>query len=293
MSKSFRNSCMACYTEPKPNMEFINYICWQREICPDTKRIHWQTYVEFKDKFTVKKCQSYVGVIDCHLATRAGKPEEAKAYCCKSESRDIDALFIEFGKMQKTGQGNRSDIIDLCERIKNNGIIEDFEYFKYSKNITDLKAIMNQTKTNEFRIVSTCVIIGVPECGKTSLIYKKHGFENCYKLDMSSSECWFDGYHQESILIIDDFYGWIKYGQLLNILDGFPLKLQIKHNHTYANWTKVYITSNAPMHEWYNRLEISALTRRIEFTFNMEMPANKLARIPIVLNNINEFELAN
>ena len=39
---------------------------------------------------------------------------------------------------------------------------------------------------------------------------------------------WFDGYRGQKTLILDDFYGWLKYGDLLKILEGHPYRCQMK-----------------------------------------------------------------
>lgn len=54
---------------------------------------------------------------------------------------------------------------------------------------------------------------------------------------------------------------------LLNVLDSKPFKCQIKGGHTWAQWEKVYITSNKNYNEWYPSKnegeEIEPLKRRI------------------------------
>lgn len=287
MSKSFRNSCMACFSEPKPNMEFIKYICYQPEICPTTNKKHFQTYVEFKDKFTTKKCQEYIGVLNCHLELRRGTPEEAMNYCKKINSKDGD--FVEFGILPKLTKGQRNDLIDLAKRIKEDGIIEDFEILKYSKGIKDLKNKIDQEKTNHFRNVEVIVIIGKCGIGKTESVYDKEGFKNCYKLQESNNTVWFNGYEGQNVLIIDEFYGWLKYPFLLNLLDGYPLNLEIKGSCTWANYTKVYITSNDEIKSWYNEKDnISALMRRIKYVIHMVNEKNRVIREPIYLNSLKE-----
>jgi hypothetical protein len=42
---------------------------------------------------------------------------------------------------------------------------------------------------------------------------------------------------------------------MLNILDGFPLRINVKASHTYANYTKVIITSNVCPDEWYRSVD--------------------------------------
>jgi len=86
--------------------------------------------------------------------------------------------------------------------------------------------------------------------------------ENIFKID-GDDTLWWDGYQGQKILLIDDFYGTIKYGKLLNILDIYPLRLPTKGGHTYANWEKIYITSNDKPDKWYQKGLTPALERRL------------------------------
>lgn len=38
---------------------------------------------------------------------------------------------------------------------------------------------------------------------------------------------WWDGYTGQAHVIIDEFYGWIKYHDMLRILDRYPLHMQV------------------------------------------------------------------
>lgn len=106
-SNSFRNSCMAIFgDEPKPDMSFIDYIVWGKEICPKTKKEHFQCYVEFKDKYTIKKCQKYLGVDNtCHLESRKGSPLEASIYCKKDATEENP--YKEIGILPVLHQGKK------------------------------------------------------------------------------------------------------------------------------------------------------------------------------------------
>ena len=85
-----------------------------------------------------------------------------------------------------------------------------------------------------------------------------------YKLNQpSNNSLWFDGYNGEKVLLIDDFSGWVKYRELLTLLDGYPYRCEMKGGHVWAKWNWVIITSNLDVKNWYNREDIDPLTRRI------------------------------
>jgi len=164
---------MALFQKPTPNMDYIKYICYGTEICPKTDTLHYQCYVEFKDKYSIKKCQEYMGVPNCHLETRkCNEPISARHYCLKDYShmdceecikaktnnkngfgcdeknnnfiysgplddkfKDTNFEFIELGKIPVLKQGERIDILRNIELIKNGEIdeIEDSFLLRYPK----------------------------------------------------------------------------------------------------------------------------------------------------------------
>lgn len=106
-------------------------------------------------------------------------------------------------------------------------------------------------------------------------------FLQVFLLDQpGGNNLWFDGYDGQSVLIIDDFSGWIKYRFLLRLLDGYQVRLEVKGSHTWAAWTEVYITSNVPPEGWYERGAPPELLRRLdEIVYVAEpLPVRDLSR---------------
>lgn len=82
----------------------------------------------------------------------------------------------------------------------------------------------------------------------------------------------------EDTLLLDDFYGQIPITHMLNILDGFPLRINVKASHTYANYTRVIITSNVCPDDWYRSVDddgkipvqvLAAFKRRLNRTIEV------------------------
>lgn len=296
MTKSFRHSSACCFEKPNPILDELRYFCYGVEQCPTTGRIHYQYLALFKDKVTVKRAQRIIGAGQCKILPCVSKYDVCRHYCLKDYTHDhcqlcndkcdnkdnnhvycreilpanINVLFefVEFGELKneqgKRGeQGKRNDLIKLGEKIKNNEELSAPEIIKYHRGIKEYKAIVDQKKSQHFRNLTVNVLVGESGKGKTRYVYDLHGYDNVYKLDKCGNEVWFDGYDGQKVLLIDDFYGWIHWGHLLNILDGYPLRLQIKGSHTWAQYETVYITSNRNVEDWYHRDDISALKRRI------------------------------
>lgn len=108
-----RSYCFTSYKKTlEPDMEIIRYIIWGEEICPKSKRVHLQGYVEFFNPRRLKSAQKAIGDPVCHIEKRNGTRNEAKDYCMK------DKKFTEMGNWENGGQGARTDLTDLMQDIK-------------------------------------------------------------------------------------------------------------------------------------------------------------------------------
>ena len=66
-----------------PNVEhaLFRYFVAQKEVCPTSGRLHWQGYIELKDKARLGKVKEVLGCPSAHLEMRRGSQAEAIAYC--------------------------------------------------------------------------------------------------------------------------------------------------------------------------------------------------------------------
>lgn len=76
---------------------------------------------------------------------------------------------------------------------------------------------------------------------------------------------WWDGYANESTVILDDFRGdWCKYHELLRLLDRYPIKKEVKGGWVWLQVTKWIVTSTYHPENVYKTDEDKAqLLRRI------------------------------
>lgn len=251
---------------------FVRYAVYQKERGSETGYDHWQVYMELKKpvRLAALKKLFHSG----HYEKRRGTREEARAYCMKEDTR-IEGPY-EIGTWEAGGQGTRTDFQEIYQMLSDRksllSVLEAHPgtYMRAHRGIKDAKFLIEQKASMRFRSLKTTVIVGDAGTGKTRLIYDLHGFESVFKLDPQETTVWFDGYGGEDILLIDDFYGWIRWGMLLNILDGYPLRLPVKGGFCWANWTKVYITSNNKVESWYDRGCPPELKRRITGILRMK-----------------------
>jgi len=270
-----RSYCFTAYSKPVWNNDNIRYMVYQKEMCPETKREHFQGYIELfkpqKLSWLKKLCN------EVHWEPRRGTREQARAYCMKEESRLEPP--VESGKWIK-GQGERSDLSVVADSILSGISVKEVayehpvEFMKFSKGIRALREMYENDHPKLRYPLKVIVLIGKAGAGKSQFVWKEtNGMMNTYKLDHDNDgQPWWDGYEGQDILWIDEFYGGIKYSTFLKITDVYPLRLPIKGGHTYANWTKIYITSNKPPCEWYSYGMTDALERRLNEVRLIDQP---------------------
>lgn len=242
----------------------VRYVQWQLEECPTTKRKHYQGWCQLKGE---PRRGSYIQKLwGCkfHYEAIKGSDDENAIYCSKGETK-LDGPW-ELGA--RVSQGQRTDIEDMVADVKEEKndlyILENHTnvFLKYSRGYEKAKAIY-QRQNKRFRKVQVHVLWGEAGSGKTSRAVESVEDEDYYLLGNDADTVWWDGYDGEKTLIIDDFYGWIKYANFLRVLDGYQMRLPIKGSFTYARWETVYITSNQAPEEWYGMGMTPALERRI------------------------------
>ena len=54
-------------------------------------------------------------------------------------------------------------------------------------------------------------------------------------------------------MIIDEFYGWLRYSFLLTLLDRYPIRIEYKGGSAEFVSRRVIITSNKAPQDWYDQ----------------------------------------
>lgn len=257
-----------CYTKQGKvdivyNDKIMKYKISEPEIAPSTKKEHWQGFIVLIRTQRL----SYMKSIDseAHWEPANGSIEDNIKYCSK------EGKAIEFGTKDKCGQGKRTDLVDVNSALKEGAniskIVKDYgtSFMKYSNGIIKTKYFLDKEKAKIWRDVICYCFYGATGTGKTkqAIQHALDNDEDYYILNSNSNgTLWFDGYDGEEVLIIDDFYGWIKQHELLRICDGYSYHCQLKGSFTWAKWHTVIFTSNKSPDEWYKDGLSSAFLRR-------------------------------
>lgn len=268
-----RHWCFTSFQDSfAPHLEAatVRYCIYQEESCPETKRIHVQGYIEFYENYRIGQVKAVLGDAKCHVEPRMGSRTQARDYCRKPETA-IAGTQVEFGmwRMEVTRKRKLSDMLRTDMTLADIIDTAPHLYVLYNRGLGKLFSYRSKKKYKKFRKVVVTVLVGKTGTGKTRRAMSGEFGDDWYSLP-SSEKLWFDGYDGEKTLIIDDFYGGIKYGIFLKILDGHAQQVPFKGGFHHAQWTAVIITSNAEPDTWYKYHKlanldgtITALGRRI------------------------------
>lgn len=248
---------------PNTTAKHLRYfIVGPEETCPTTGKLHHHMYAEFDSPVRIGTIKKMVGDKTTHCEKRHGTQKQAIDYVIK-EGKE---LFV-YGDLSK-GQGSRTDLSKIVTKFREEEVsLNDFilenpnVYAKYRNGIIDIHSAVSQEKTRRFRNVEVIIISGPTGLGKTRMAME----EATYKIQGDSLD-WWCGYNGDRVICIDEYDNDVRITRLLSLLDGYQLRLSIKGGHTYANWTKVFITTNLKCHEVHSHAKeahLKALHRRV------------------------------
>lgn len=189
---------------------------------------HLQGFITFKRTYRLAALKKLVPRAHWEPA----KASDAANYCMKEKYDIID----------NKQQGKRSDLKLTCDIIKESGIKRAIEehpdvFVKYHNGLTKLSS---HYLGNNKPVPIVTWIWGPTGSGKTKEVFEKETDLWFSSIDLN----WFDGYHGQEAVLIDDFRGdMCKFRFLLRLLDRYPLQVPIKGGFVWWVPKRIYITS--------------------------------------------------
>ena len=236
-----------------------------------------------------------------YLAQARGTNYDIKVYCTKLDTRIEEPFEIgKFVEMRK-----RTDYDEFYAALKSGA--SDLELFDNFYQIASTKGVekirqerdvfLNSKYENEGRNVVTTYIYGEPGIGKTKSIYKKYGFNNVFRVSRYG-KFQFNGYKGQKVLLFDEFKGQIDLSWLNQILDMYPLSLEVKGSERIACYDKVFICSNFSFQDLYkeymneNKL-YDSVYRRVHFIYRVDSNGKFIKEKDSIFEDVpkNEIEL--
>lgn len=199
------------------------------------------------------------------LFVAKGNADQNKQYCTKAEGRLEGPWSI--GEAS-TGQGERTDLKEAAEQLMRTGDIRAIDsgvFLKYASGCLKLAALAPPPRRDNLKVIT---IVGPTGIGKSYSVHEL--FPDIYVVNMGNSGLWWDGYTGQPAVMFEEFKGQVQLQKMLQILDPYLLRLEIKGGLVPARFTMVFITSNYTPDKWYKNEdgardeEMKALARRLD-----------------------------
>nr|QGF19383.1 replication associated protein [Antarctic circular DNA molecule] len=264
LAKRTRNWALTFWDKPEYDEKQMSYFISGTEVCPNTQKIHYQSYVHFTNAKTFDQVKKYFINSNVHIECAKGTANENIAYC----SKDND--YLEYG--EKPCQGKRTDLIELRDQIQagRSAIEIGWEnpnvYHQYGRTLNFLEDFVRTTKFRTEMTTGTW-LYGPTGVGKSHQAFE--GFTNETHYCVPKDGGWWDGYNQQETVIFNDFRGHIPYDEMLTLCDKFPTHVR-RRGRAPMPFTSSHIivtSSLSPAEVYHNRDEtddIAQLLRRFK-----------------------------
>lgn len=239
--------------------ENVKYLIYQREKGEEGTE-HYQGYMMLQKTMRLSAMKK---INDrAHWEVRKGSHQQAEDYCSKEETRIGETIRLGTPPCQ----GKRTDLQLVADQVlKGKRLREIAEehpaaYIRYGRGIERLRCRVS--KPRNF-MTEAFVVWGDTGVGKSR--WAKSYFPNSYVKPINNK--WWDGYDEHEVVIMDEFYGWLKYTTILQLLNGLEAQVETKGGFINFRPKLIVFTSNKHWEDWYNLkkkpLEGAPFLRRI------------------------------
>jgi len=246
----------------------VRYAIVSPEVAPTTGTPHLQMYFYFKNEKSLDAIKKFLHCERVHIERQLGTHQQASDYCLyldypENKLRNPDACI--YGDLPQ--QGKRQDWAAVVAALDVGTSAADIiradpHLLPFQRAINDMANAFLEPIERSVRVV---VLYGDAGTGKT-----RYAFAADPNLYSKPQGQWWNGYTGQATVLLDDFYGSIKYSDLLHDLDRYKHRVQVKGGFVAARWTTVFITSNKHPREWYSVGLTPALSRRITEIYYLE-----------------------
>lgn len=251
----------------------------------ETGTIHYQGYLELENACTMSALKKRIP--RAHLEARRGSREAALTYCIKDSTDPSVFASPELGlhtslpetpmalpqyiiyrsdkcnwPSPKTPKLKRSEILlEMKKKIDEGATDKELAEYSFSTYLSCYRGIaqyrlLNSTPRNH--AVETIIIQGPTGTGKSK--YCLDNYPGAYWKQRSN---WWDGYHDQETVIIDEFYGWLPFDLILRICDRYPLLVETKGGQVNFTAKRIIFTTNQLPDRWYKNVYFKSFIRRV------------------------------
>jgi len=243
------------------NLECV-YLVYQKESGDKTGTPHYQGIVGFEKQLRMNAVSALLPRANLSVAKSVSA---CLNYCQKSTTR-IDGPWTR-GDVPAHTQGKRSDLEHIKEKVLAGTSMRQLASENFSdavKYFRSLQSMVTMFQAPRDFVTKVYVFWGPTGTEKTRHAMK---FPNVYKVHAigKNGSVWFDGYDPSfhETVLFDDFYGGMKWTELLQITDRYPHLVQTKGGMVQFRPKTIIFTSNSCPESWYKKMDFAPLKRRI------------------------------
>ncbi len=196
------------------------YMLFGKEICPTTGKEHLQGFMIFNSNKSLKGLRKELFPWAPHLEKSYAGAVVNIRYCKKDGN-----IWFEDGDPPK-GQGLRVDLKMIKQRMEAGATVSEMIDDGMINNFQQIQLAEKLNKYIKFKRTKPVVVwvYGPTGCGKTKFVH-----DNYSDVYVAMNNKWWDGYENQSVILIDDLRAEdYPFNYLLRLLDAYPLQLEIK-----------------------------------------------------------------
>lgn len=161
---------------------------------------------------------------------------------CPLDANGTDAVLVELYAYIKDGLSN----YEILEKSA--------DFIRFEDRIDRIRLTLKQEEyKNTWRNLEVIYIYGDTALGKSRYVMEKYGYSNVFRVTDYLHP--FDTYLGEDVILFEEFSSNFRINDMLNYLDGYPLKLPARYSDKTACYTKVYFTTNLPLEKQYCNIQ--------------------------------------
>lgn len=233
----------------------MQYLVFQREVCPSSGRTHYQTFVIFKSRKRMETVKRLMGN-NAHVEPARSDDSTCISYCTKLDTRASHPK--EFGekpqRKRKVHEMLHMDVRSILE--------EQPQLWRSVRQLKEAKLALSLPRNTP---TETILLTGGTGTGKSKIshLISQYLGEAAW---IDPALQWFDQYEGQALAIVDEFRG-CSASQILRLADRYPLRVPIKGS--FVEWRPSFmiLTSNLSFEEIFGSLDEktkSAVRRRIK-----------------------------
>jgi len=261
--------------------EVVRYLCCGAEVCPTSRRYHWQGYVEFTKALDLSSTKKALQCSYAHLEPRRGSQQQAIDYCKKSESGVLDddgnKLYFEVGEPARDGvrsgsskNKNYATVLEMPtyqESVEKLRELEPADYVRFHTSVINAlrahhlkpKVFIRPAESFNVPLISddvlsklAVVITGISAAGKTA--FAKAHFKNPMVVSHIDDLKRFQPLEHDGLVFDDMSFSHWPVGSCIHLLDmEDDRSINCRHLCGYIPaWTRRIFTSNKALHDVFN-----------------------------------------